>query len=115
MGIGNVTKKAVKRLRARREQLGLSQATVAERVGVNSSYIGLLERGERTPSLDVLLRASEAVGMTPAEVFADVAPPTPKEPGEIAELRALLASWSTDHRRALLRIARELDRVRERS
>lgn len=63
------TRRALERLRRRREELALSQAAVAEAAGVNPSYVGLLERGERVPSLDVLENLARAVGLTLGELF----------------------------------------------
>ena len=108
----DVTRKALKRLRKRREQLGLSQADVAESAGVNASYIGLLERCERVPSIDVLVRFAAAVGLPLPEVFATATPPEGKEQPEMAQLRSLTASWPVDQRKALVRVAREIDKVR---
>lgn len=36
---------------------------------MNPSYVGLLERGERVPSLDVLENLARAVGLTLGELF----------------------------------------------
>lgn len=42
------------RLREAREQLGLSQQAAAERIGVTSEYVCMVEAGRRVPSLSVL-------------------------------------------------------------
>jgi len=102
----------MERLRERREQHGLSQATVAEAVNVNPSYIGLLERGERTPSLEVLLALCESVGLHPSELFSETRPDPTTELPELVQLRALLGTWPTKHRRALVRIAKDIERIR---
>lgn len=108
------TKKILARLKKAREARGLSQARVAELAQVETSYVGLVERRKRIPSLPVLLRLAEAVGVAPAEFFSDAGLPPPRDPVELEELRALLLGWSRDQQRALLRIAKQIDRVRQR-
>lgn len=55
-------------IRMLREQQGIAQDAFALSAGVDRSYYGKLERGERQPSLGLLLRISGALGMTGAEV-----------------------------------------------
>ncbi|MBS0211259.1 MAG: helix-turn-helix transcriptional regulator [Planctomycetes bacterium] len=43
-------------IRARRERLKLSQEELAERCGFDRTYISMLERGKRNPSLLNLIR-----------------------------------------------------------
>ena len=43
------------RLRDARKQIGLSQRTVADRLGISPSIISGYETGERTPSVEILL------------------------------------------------------------
>ena len=109
-----ITQNALRRLRRRREELGLSQAQVAESAEVNASYVGLLERGERTPSLDKLLKICDAVRLTPAQLFADASPKPVKEKPELAQVRSLFDSWPGPHRKAAVRMLKEMDKIRGR-
>ena len=43
------------------------QTEVAEKAGIASCTLSLIESGERTPSLDVLLRICDALDMTSEE------------------------------------------------
>ena len=45
-----------KAIKAQREKLGLSQEKLAERCGFDRTYISMLERGKRNPSLLNLLK-----------------------------------------------------------
>ena len=55
-----------------REVLGVAQDLFALNAGVDRSYYGKIERGERQPSLGVLLRIARALGVTGAELLAAV-------------------------------------------
>lgn len=46
------------RLRELREKCGISQSDIADRLEVTSSLISSYERGERTPSLPIILKLS---------------------------------------------------------
>jgi transcriptional regulator with XRE-family HTH domain len=52
---------AVKRHRKRR---GVSQETLAEAAAVHRTYVGLIERGARTPTIDVAERIAKALGLS---------------------------------------------------
>jgi transcriptional regulator with XRE-family HTH domain len=60
------------RLRARREAHGLSQAKLAELACVTPNYVGLIERGERLPTLDTLVRLAKALDVEPGELLGRV-------------------------------------------
>ena len=48
-------------LRTYRKSYGLTQAELAEKVGATQQYIGFLENGIRTPSLQMLIGISNAL------------------------------------------------------
>lgn len=49
------------RIRNEREKLGLSREKFAEIVGLSSYYIGQIERGDRTMSLETLVKISTSL------------------------------------------------------
>lgn len=57
------------KLRAIREKLGMSQEEVAERAGVDRTYISILERGLKSPTLDTMERICAALGTLPERVI----------------------------------------------
>lgn len=61
----NIQEVAGKNIRLYRQAKGLTQEKLAELVNVSSSYIGYLERGLRTPSLDLLARIGTALDVEP--------------------------------------------------
>lgn len=49
-------------VRRRREAAGVSQEALADRAGLHRTYISLLERGLRNPSLTVISKLAKALG-----------------------------------------------------
>ena len=56
-----------KRIARRRKELGLKQAEVCERAGINDKYLSCIERATSIPSLEVVMRISIALDTTPDE------------------------------------------------
>src|SRR6266700_144523 len=69
-------------LRRLRLARGLTQKNLARRVagGVDTTYIGKIERGDQLPSLKVLLRLSKALGVTVSDFFYPPPGRTPDSP-----------------------------------
>lgn len=59
-------------LREHRERAGLSQEDLADNAGLHRTYVGLLERGKRNPTLDVAQRLGSALGVTLTALVAAV-------------------------------------------
>lgn len=53
-----------------RTAIGLTQEELADRSGLDRSYIGGVERGERNPTLTVIEKIAEGLGVTLAELFS---------------------------------------------
>ncbi len=58
-------------LRRRREQAGLSQEALAATAGLHRNTVGLLERGERVPTLVVVQQVATALGVTMAVLVGE--------------------------------------------
>jgi len=59
-------------IRSERVQREVAQDQFALLANVDRSYYGKLERGERQPSLALLLRIAQALGLSGAELVAKV-------------------------------------------
>ena len=55
-----------------REERGLAQSVVADAAGISLTYLSLIERGENTPTLTVVFRLCEALGVSPAKLLENV-------------------------------------------
>jgi transcriptional regulator with XRE-family HTH domain len=56
----------VRKLRSKKK---LSQKVLADKVGISVSYVSMLERGQRSPPLDMLEKVAKALGVTPVSLL----------------------------------------------
>ena len=61
-------------IRSRRKELGLSLRDLAERTGVTHGFLGQIERGESSPSIETFLRIASAL-KAPVTYFIGDDPP----------------------------------------
>ena len=61
--------KTIRRLRSAQ---GYSQEAFAYACGLDRTYIGGIERGERNLGVKNLIKIARALGVTPAELLADI-------------------------------------------
>jgi transcriptional regulator with XRE-family HTH domain len=59
-------------LRKAREAAGLTQEEVSFRAGVHRTYVSMLEREKKSPTLDVLFRLCDAIGLKASELIRRV-------------------------------------------
>jgi len=59
-------------LRELRRKRGLSQQALALEADVDRTFVSLLERGKRQPSLDTLFRLAAALSISPTKLIARV-------------------------------------------
>lgn len=59
-------------IKRRREQVGLTQAVLAERAGIHRTFLNQVENGHRSITIGVLVRLAAALDTTPALLVADL-------------------------------------------
>ena len=59
-------------IRKAREAAGLTQEELAFRAGVHRTYVSLLERDKKSPTIDVLFRLCDAIGLRTSELIRRV-------------------------------------------
>jgi len=59
-------------LRKLRELADLSQEELSFQADIHRNYVGLLERGLRVPSLDILLKLGKALGTSASSLVSKV-------------------------------------------
>jgi transcriptional regulator with XRE-family HTH domain len=56
----------VRKLRGKKK---LSQKTLADKIGISVSYVSMLERGQRSPPLDMLEKVAKSLGVSPISLL----------------------------------------------
>lgn len=64
-------KKLGERIRTERLRLNLTRAQLAENAGISDTYMGAIERGERSLTLDTLVRLVNRLGVTVDYLLSD--------------------------------------------
>lgn len=59
------------RIREERKRLNLTQAQLAEAIDISDTYMGAIERGERSLTLDTLVRLVNRLGVTVDYLLSD--------------------------------------------
>jgi transcriptional regulator with XRE-family HTH domain len=59
-------------LRRARKKAGLSQEEAGYRASLHRTEIGLLERAERTPRIDTLVKLAGGLSIPPSELLTDI-------------------------------------------
>lgn len=61
-----------KEIRAARTRAALTQEELAFKAGIHRTYISLLERNKRSPTVDVLIRICRALGVSASRMISRV-------------------------------------------
>lgn len=69
---GVLTQRFGSLIRDLRVQRGLSQEEFALLCGVHRTYVGSIERGEKTVTIETAHRLAEALGVTLSEIFSGI-------------------------------------------
>lgn len=66
-----------KRIREERLRLNLTQEKLSEDIGISTAYLGQIERGERSLTLDKLVKIAVRLGITVDYLLSDSVSSTP--------------------------------------
>jgi len=68
MGLNETVSFNIRILRLKRR---MSQEKLADLMGVNRNYVGMIERGESSPTVSILEKAAKALDVEPAELMRE--------------------------------------------
>ena len=58
-----------KKIQKQRKHIGFTQEELAEKVGLSRAYVGYIEQGRNTPSLEVLQKIAKALNTSMSEML----------------------------------------------
>ena len=65
-------KRIGKRIREKRTERGWRQEDLAEKINLTADYIGMIERGEKTPRFETLIKIINCLNVSSDEILMDV-------------------------------------------
>lgn len=95
-----------KRLREERLRSGLTQEQTAEYINVSTAYIGLVERGERSITLEKLILLAECYHVTIDYMLRDSLPITPSANDK--QMKQLWQNASDEEKNMILSIVKSV-------
>jgi len=66
----NVREVLAQNLKENRRRLGITQPELAERAGMSTQYLAMIEIARKFPTADILERLAAALGINPHELFS---------------------------------------------
>ncbi len=66
-------RKAGNRIKRLRHVKGMTQPDLAEKAGLSRNFLGTVERGRQVPSMLILLRIADGLGVDIARIVSDAA------------------------------------------
>ncbi len=115
--IASIMRQRIRRMRLQRD---LTQANLAELAGISLDALCRIESGRRNPSLESIVRISEALGVAASDLLSTGRLPPLRQPASVRRVAALLESRDSRTRavaeavvQSLLDSLPRLDRPRE--
>lgn len=95
-----------KRIREERLRLHLTQAQLAEAIDISDTYMGAIERGERSLTLDTLVRLVNRLGISIDYLLADSV--SDSDSNIIAQFRQIIDGHSLANKQMAIHVLRTL-------
>jgi len=92
------------RIREERQRLNLTQSTLAEDVEISSTYMGAIERGERSLTLETLIKLSKRLGVTIDYLLEEYVPDS--DPNIMAQFKQITDGQPLEHKQLAIKVLR---------
>jgi transcriptional regulator with XRE-family HTH domain len=94
------------RIREERQRLHLTQAALAEAIDISNTYMGAIERGERSLTLDTLVRLVCRLGVTVDYMLSDCVPDS--DPNILEQFRQITDGQPLERKRLAISVLRTI-------
>ena len=94
------------RIREERQRLNLTQAQLAEDIDISNTYMGAIERGERSLTLDTLIRLVKRLNVTVDYMLADYVPDA--DPNVYAQVKQILDGQPLERKQLAIGVLRTI-------
>ena len=102
------------RIRQLRKQHNLSQDDLALMAGISPNYMGQIERGEKCPTLDIFLRISKALNVSPVSLINDSdSMPTTIYTPELNKVIKLLRTYSGSELNEVYKVLSSINKIKQ--
>ena len=103
------------RIREFRNKLGVSQEELAHRASMHAAHIGQLERGDKSPTIDSLVKVVDALGITLVDLFDFQMRPKVNEEPIIEKINSYIKVMDTEEQLDVYKTVKMLARWKEKS
>lgn len=90
------------RIKSRRKQIGLTQKTLGEKAGVSAPAINRFEKGDKSPSVETLVKLAKALGTSSDFLLGAETVEGMFLDQETSDAFKIFTSLSQDHRQLVL-------------
>ncbi len=104
----SITEEFGKTIRIHRKQQQLSQEVLAEKCGLHSTYIGQLERGEKSPTLETVSRLAEGLDVPVVTLFGELETVSQLTTEPMNELYWLVEQQTSERQEQILEIVKKV-------
>jgi transcriptional regulator with XRE-family HTH domain len=99
-----------KRIRDLRTNKGISQEKLAELAGLHFTYIGQVERAEKTPTVDTVGKIARGLGIPMAKLFENIDEYAEGEPTIPMKCYEIVASVSEERQEQLYEMLEKIEK-----
>lgn len=110
--MSDLTKIVGQRIRNYRTQLGLSQEKLAELSGCHPTYIGQLERGEKSATLESIDKVASSLNISLSKLFENLGGENTNERNIPLECYEFLLTKSQEEQEQIIKILIEMDKYK---